>query len=345
MTKIIKPNHLKKGDTIGLVSPSSPLAGLLPHRLKKGVSMLEKMGYKIKIGKNALKTTGHTAGSGEERAKDINDFFEDSKVKAIISFVGGNHSNQILKYLDFGLIKKNPKILMGYSDMTVLQLAIFSKTGLVTFYGPAVLTQFAENPEILDYTKKYFKKAVEINKPISRIISSPEWTDEVLDWFKKHDLKRARKMKLNNSWQWLSKGKCRGPIMGGCISSMMHLKGTEFWPDFSNSILFWELPESEKDIAKGESLENIDAFLTDLELLGVLKKIKGMVVGRPFGYSEDEVKKLIELINYHTKHYKFPILFGVDIGHSDPMITVPIGVKVSLDSEKNIFDFIETATK
>ena len=338
---LIKPQKIKIGDTIGLVSPSAPLAGLVTHRTKKSIKMLKEMGFKVKIGKYALKTTGYTAGSPKERAADINSFFKDKDVKAIICFIGGNHSNQILKYLDFDLIKTNPKIFIGYSDATVLHFAFYTQSNLVTFYGPAALTQFAENPKIFPYTKEYFKKAVMKNQSVGKIKPSLYWTDEILDWFKKEDLERLRKMKKNKGWQWLKQGKAEGPILGGCITSMIHLRGTKYWPDFSNSILFWETPESGDDFTKGEKVENVDSYLTDLELSGVFKKIKGMIVGRFFGYSEQENKEAMKIIRMRTASYNFPVLANVDIGHSDPMITVPLGVKVIIDSSKNIFEIKE----
>jgi len=341
MTHLLKPKSLKIGDTIGLISPSAPLAGLVPHRTKKGIQGLERLGFKVKIGKNALKVTGHTAGTPHERAEDINFFFADKEVKAIFSFIGGNHSNQILKYLDFNLIKKNPKIFLGYSDATVLHFALYTKAHLVTFYGPTVLTQFAENPNVIPYTEMYFKKALMRDKPICKIQPSSRWTDEILDWFKKEDLKRPRMMKKNQGWKWLRRGKAKGKILGGCITSMLHLRGTEYWPDFSNSILFWETPENGDDFTKGEKVENIDSHLSDLELSGIFKNIKGMIVGRFFGYSEQQKREAIKVIQERTSGYKFPILLNVDIGHSDPMITIPLGVQVRIDSSKNIFDIKE----
>ena len=340
--RLIKPKKLKKGDAIGLISPSAPLAGLVPHRTKKAVKMLEELGFKVKVGKNALKITGYTAGSPKERAEDINSFFRDKEVKAIICFIGGNHSSQILKYLNFQLIKRNPKIFVGYSDATVLHFAFYTQCSLVTFYGPSALAQFAENPKIFSYTKEYFKKALEETKPIGKIKPSSYWTDEIPDWFKKEDLKRPRKMEKNKGWQWLRKGKAEGPILGGCITSMVHLRGTKYWPDFSGSIFFWEIPESDNDFTKGERIENIDSYLTDIELSGIFKKIKGMIVGRFFGYSKQEEKEIIKIIKARTAEYKFPILIGVDIGHTDPMITVPLGVKVKIDSSKNLFKIVET---
>ena len=345
MKRLIKPQHLQKGDTIGIVSPSAPMAGLVPHRVTKGVEMIKALGFRVKIGKHALKITGHTAGSPKERAADIHDFFGDKNIKAIFSFIGGNHSNQILKYLDFDFIKKNPKIFLGYSDATVLHFALYTQANLISFYGPAVLTQFAESPKIFPYTQQYLEKALIKTEAIGKVVPSPKWTDEILDWLKKEDLKRPRKLKKNRGWQWLKEGRVKGPILGGCIASMMHLRGTKYWPNFSGSILFWEVSEGDSNLSKGESPENIDSYLTDLELSGVFRKIKGMIIGRPFGYSEKQKDELIQIVNKRTKDYNFPILFGVDMGHTDPMITIPLGINTKIDSSKNSFEFTERGVR
>ncbi len=341
MKQLIKPRYLRKGDTIGIVSPSAPLAGLFPHRTKRAIEAIKALGFRVKLGRYALKVTGYTAGDPKERAEDINSFFKDKKIKAIISFIGGNHSNQILRYLKFDLIKKNPKIFLGYSDISVLHFALYTQARLVSFYGPAALTQFAEYPKIFSYTQDYFEKAIMIPSPIGKIEPSSHWTDEILDWKKRESSKRTRKLKKNTGWQWIKPGKAEGPILGGCLPSIVHLRGTKYWPDFTNSIFFWEIPESECNFKKGESIEEVDAYLTDLELSGVFNKIKGMLIGRPFRYTKKQTHQLIHLIEKKMKYYDFPILFNVDIGHTDPMITIPLGVKIKIDSNKNIFEFIE----
>ena len=342
---MFKPNHLQRGDSIGAVSPSSPMAGLLPHRVERGVKMLEKLGFIVKIGEHALSISQHTAGSPKERADDINSFFRDESIKAIISFIGGNHSNQILEHLDYDLIMNNPKIFMGYSDTTVLHFALHTQSCVVSFYGPSVLTQFAENPRILPYTEEYLEKAIMRSKPIGKVNPSMLWTDEILDWFMKKDLERPRRMKKNVGWQWLRQGRAKGSIIGGCISSMMHLRGTEYWPNFSGNIFFWEIPESDCNFFKGESPENIDTYLTNLDLSGTFSQINGMIVGRPFGYTKKETIKLVQLILERTKKFDFPILFNMDIGHTDPMITVPLGTEVIVDSYKNLLEFNESGVR
>lgn len=341
---MIKPNYLKKGDLIGLVSPSAPLAGLVPHRVEKAIKALNSMGFEVKIGKNALMVNEYVAGDPKKRAEDINNFFRDPKIKAIVSFIGGNHSNQVLDYLDFELIKNNPKVFLGYSDVTVLHFALLTQCNLVSFYGPSGLNQFAENPRILPYTEEYFKKALMQTAPIGKVHPSKEYTEEILDWFNKEDLKRGRKMFANTGWEWIKEGSAEGLIVGGCISSMIHLRGTKFWPNFKNNIFFWETAEGDS-IEKGESLANVDSYLMDLKLSGVFDKIKGMIIGRPFAYTKQETDKLKKIIKKYFKEYNIPILFNIDIGHTDPMMTIPLGVKVKIDSDKKTFEFLESGIK
>jgi muramoyltetrapeptide carboxypeptidase LdcA involved in peptidoglycan recycling len=333
---------LRKGDTIGIVSPSWCGAGLFPHRVENGKRNLEKLGYKVVFGKNALKITGYTAGGPEERAADINEFFKNKEIKAIICSIGGNHSNQILPYIDWQVVKNNPKIFCGFSDITVLHLAIYKKTNLVTFYGPSLLNQFAEYPEMHEYTKSSFLSVVGKAKPFGKVISSEYWTEEVLNWQTKKDLVRPRKLKNNPGWRWIKRGSARGKLLGGCISSLLHLRGTPYLPSFKNSILFWEIPEGES-IYKGESLANIDSYLMDFSLSGIFRDINGMIVGRPYRYSKTDIENLIQIIFQRTEGYEFPILFNVDIGHTDPMLTIPIGIHTTLDSNHNLFSIDESA--
>lgn len=338
---LIKPKKLEKGDTIAIISPSAGLAAIFPHRLDNAIKFLKKEGYKIKEFTNTRKVDGWESAPAEERAKDIMAAFLDKEVKAIICAIGGNTLNKTLGYIDFEKIKQNPKIFCGYSDISILHYALNKKSNLVTFYGPCVMTQFAEYPTPLDYTIKYFNKAVLSIMPIGKIEPSREWTDEVLDWSKKLDLTRARKMELNTGFEWLRKGKAKGKIIGGCLHSIAHLIGTEYWLEYKDKILFIEIPEGQ-DFSKGEPLPEVDALLCDLNLAGIFKEIKGLIVGRPFRYSKEETEKFKKIILDNTKGYGFPILYGVDIGHTDPIITIPIGIEVDLDSSENRFEIVES---
>jgi len=154
---LIKPYPLTIGDTIGIVSPSSGLAPRVPHRVERGIRHLEALGFTVRLAPHALGARGYTSGTPEERASDINSFFADRDIKAILAMIGGNHTNQILEYIDFPLVSQNPKIVVGYSDITVLHLALQREAALTTFYGPALLPQFGEHPELQAYTKGLLK--------------------------------------------------------------------------------------------------------------------------------------------------------------------------------------------
>ncbi len=333
---IIKPKKIEKGSTIGIIAPSSCLSAIFPHRIHNAIKALKKIGFGVKEFGTIRKVKDWSAGTPEERANDINSAFFDGSVDLILTTIGGNTANQTLEYLNFKKIKKHPKIFCGYSDISIIHYALMKKSNLMGFYGPCAMTQFGEFPKPLDYTIDYFLKAVLKGKKIGRVVPSDRWTDEILDWAKKDDLKRARKLKNNPGFSWLKNGKAKAQIIGGCLSSIIHLIGTPYWPDHKNKILFIEIPEGQ-DFSKGEPLPNVDSYLTELRIAGIFEKIKGLIVGRPFRYNQNEVEKFKEIILENTKGYDFPICYGVDIGHTDPIITVPLGAEVELDSEEDVF--------
>ena len=341
---MIKPPKLREGDTIALISPSSGMAAKYPHRLNNAIKFLKSQGYKIREYACTRKNNGWESASAEERARDVMSAFLDEDVNVILTTMGGTVAIQTLKYLDFNKIRRNPKIFVGYSDISNLHYAFYTQAKLVTFYGPCAMVQFGEYPRPLKYTVEHFNKALKSAKPIGKILPSKKWTDEVLDWSKKLDLTRPRKVKENKGFEWLREGKAKGEIIGGCLSSIVHLAGTRFWPSYKNKILFLELPEGQ-EFDKGEPLPYVDWYLAQLDLLAVFEEIKGLIFGRPFRYKDQEVRVLKQKLIERTKEYDFPILFGADIGHTDPQITIPLGTQVLIDSERNVFEFLESGVR
>jgi len=333
---LIIPKKLNKGDTIGIVSPSAGLGPIFPHRLEQAEKNLSKLGFKVKYAKNSLKNNGYVSASAKERADDIHEMFLDKDVKAIIAAIGGNHSNQLLKHLDFEIIRNNPKIFMGYSDIIVLLFAMMAKSNLMTFHGPCIISEFGEYPEILPYTLEYFEKCVTKANPIGDILQSDSWTWEFLDWFEKKDLTRARKMNPSEGYVWWREGFAQGKILGGCVPSLQHLMGTEYWIDFSGKIMFLDIPEG----SPGEkmSIENLDSIFADLDNMGIFKTIKGLIIGRPYFYEKEDNLKLKETIMHYVADYDYPVLFNANIGHVSPIITIPMGAEASLDSKNNKFE-------
>lgn len=337
-SNLVIPAKLKKGDTVGFVSPSAGLAPFAMHRIERASVAFQKMGYKVKIAQNALKNNGYVSAPAKERADDINQMFKDPEVKMIIATIGGDHSNQLLKYLNFNLISKNPKVFIGYSDVTVLHYAIQSQCNLSTYYGPCAMTQFGEYPDIFNYTLEYFNYELSESgyKKSHSIDPSDYWTDEVLDWFKKDDLKKPRKLEKNSGYQWLTEGKARGEILGGCVPSVNHLAGTKYWLNPEDKIYFIDIPEGDS-YDKGISISKLDSFLADLDNIQLFDSIKGLIVGRAYRYSQKEITELKKVILRYAGKKNYPILFNANIGHTDPIITIRYGSEVEIDSEKNSF--------
>jgi muramoyltetrapeptide carboxypeptidase len=332
---MIKPEPLQPGDTIALVSPSAGLAGLIPHRLDRAIEFLKASGYFVRQFPSTRSICRWESATPQQRAMDLMSAFTDKEIKAIICTIGGNTANKTLDLLDYETIRSHPKIFCGYSDISVLHYAIYKQCRLSTFYGPAAMTQFGEYPKPLEYTISHFKKAV-VLRSIGRILPSPEWTDETLDWEQKADLERPRLMKPNKGYDWLRSGVAEGPILGGCITSIMNLIGTYYWPSHEGVILFLELPEG-NDFGKPTPLPQVDELLCALRLAGIFDEITGLIFGRPFKYGEGEEAILKEIILENTNGYDFPILFGADIGHTDPQITIPLGAMSKLNSITNGF--------
>ena len=332
--KFIKPKHLENGDAIGIVSPSSAITNF-PRRLERGVKALENLGLKVVLGKNAKNSFGHNGGTAEERADDINNFFADPNIKAIICSTVGLNAKAVLPLLDYELIKNNPKIFCGFSDITALNLAINKKTKLITFNGPTVLPTFGEFEKPLEFTVKYFKKALFETKPMGELEYPKEFTEENL-WWETED-NRKRKMTPASSPKIVCEGVAEGILCGGNFNTLCVLGGTEYFPDFTNTILFLEDEE--------ESTALTERRLVYLEQLKVFGKIKGIIFGRPFNLTTDSAdRNLYDILKYFGEKYKIPVLADIDIGHTNPIITLPIGVGARLDATNKAITIIESAT-
>jgi muramoyltetrapeptide carboxypeptidase len=306
--KLIKPPKLQKGDTIGLVSPSEPI--FFPDRYHGGIEVLKELGFKVKPGAYALKKTGYMAGSDQERAEDINRMFRDPEVKAIITTTGGSCANRILPYLDYSAMRDNPKIFLGISDITPILLAIHAKTGLVTFHGPYLLYGICEMSQ---YNREYFLKAFTEAEPIGKI-------REVA----------TRKI--------LKEGRASGKLLGGNMSAMRTLIGTDYEPDWTNSIFFWEEYKTEP--------HNIDRMLMHYKLNGTLGRVSGFISGNLNACVEIKYKdvnpRIEDIILEHCKDYNFPIMFNLDFGHNCENVTIPIGCKATIDTRTKEFSIDES---
>ncbi len=310
---MIKPPRLKMGDTIGVLSPASPVNR---RKLNLGILKLGKLGFKVVLDKNVLAKTGFLAGKDKLRAKAVNSMFANPKIKAIFSARGGYGTLRILDLLNYNLIKKNPKILLGFSDLTALHLAIYKKCNLVTFHGPMVGSDFSR---LSRYNKNYFFKAVSQKKPIGKIQNSN---------------------KVGN-WKVITPGRAAGKILGGNLTLVCRLLGTAYEPDFKGKILFLEDINSEP--------YQIDSLLAQLNLAGVLDRVQGVILGEFYDFRPGKAKSsglhVREVFVDYFKHRPYPVIYPVSCGHGKDKITIPLGVKVTIDTYKKILSIDEAGVK
>jgi muramoyltetrapeptide carboxypeptidase len=313
------------------VSPSWFAAGAFPHRVERGRQYLEALGLRLKVMPNATATGDWTAGTAQQRVDDLHAAFADPEVAVVLCAIGGNHSNELVDLLDYDLIGAHPKIFQGLSDITVLHCALHRHAGMATFYGPALVTNLAEYPAVFELTDLSLRAAWFGDTRIE-FEAAADWTDEFLDFGTKADLTRARKTKRGEGWLWLHPGKATGPIFGGCLESLCwHVKGSAEWPDLDGCVLLLEPSE------EAPSPATVSSFLTDLRRLGVMDQVSGLVFSRPTNYRPDDVATLWRVVRDATDGLDIPVLANFDCGHSDPMLTVPLGVEVGLDSTTESF--------
>jgi muramoyltetrapeptide carboxypeptidase len=279
------------------------------------------------------------SASAEERAADINAAFADPEVKLVLAAIGGLHSIQVLRHLDYELIAANPKLFQGYSDITVLHWALLRHAGLATLYGPALLTSLAEYPSVLPFTDHFVRKAWFENEPIE-FEPAIEWTDELLDFDVAADLERPRTKTQNEGWMPLRGGAAEGPLVVGCLESIaFFLAGTHAWPDLRGAILAVEPADTPASPAIA------DACLSVLDEHGVLEDVAALVVGRPCRYSASQRELLWRAVKARTAPYALPVLANVDFGHSDPFHPIPNGVRARIDVDELQFETLESLTQ
>lgn len=309
-----KPKRLNKKDVIGLISPASSPDEF--SRVERGVKYLESLGYRVKVGANINKSHGYLAGSDQERLDDLHSMFKDKNVKAIFSLRGGYGAFRLLDKIDYRLVKNNPKIFVGYSEITALQMAFLEKAGLVTFAGPMVAVDFYD--EVSPFTNEMFWNVITSNKKIGKL-SYPE----------------------NQKLPFLQKGNSSGRIIGGNLAVFTHLLGTPYFPNLTGKILMIE------DI--GELPYRVDRMLNQLRLAGVFKKVKGIILGRFVDCHEHDPNKktltLGEVIADYINPVKVPSIYTFPHGHIKDFVTIPFGLKVNLNATKGTVEFAEGAVK
>lgn len=316
-----RPERLAKNDLIHSYSPSSSVPSFFPERLERGERELQRLGFRIERGDHATDRTGFTSGRPEDRASELEAAFLDPSVKAIHCTIGGHNSNQLLDLLDYDLIRSNPKILIGYSDCTALINAVWQMTNVVTYHGPGLLPEFGEYPHLFPYTEQRYLQTLTQAESSQEFLPPDGWTEEYAEWADPENATHVRATTAAR-WQPLQDGIVEGHLVGGNLSALLRLAGTPYWPDLNGAILFWE--EANQPAAL------VDSRLTQLRQIGVFDQIAGMIIGRPYHCDDSTGVTTGQVVSDKLAGTSFPVLADVDLGHTDPMLTLPIGVRARL---------------
>ena len=294
---IIKSPRLQPDQTVGIIAPASPVS---QPEIVQGLELLESLPFKIRLGSHLFDHLNYLAGPDRDRVSDLHRMFSDPDINAIFCARGGYGSARLLNRIDFDLIRKNPKIIVGFSDVTALLLAIYKESGLITIHGPT-LSDISKNE---NWTN------------LSRLITTPHRPQI--------SLKQGRT---------INKGKARGILLGGNISTICSLLDTPFLPSFEDVILFLE--------EKGESPYRLDRMLTHLLLSSQLNRLSALVIGQIEDCGEEEL--IYNLLKERLGDLNIPIVMGLPVGHGIENISLPLGLPAILDTERMLLEIEESA--
>ncbi|WP_261885874.1 S66 family peptidase [Vibrio pomeroyi] len=322
------PKALNIGDKIGFFSPSSPATVFAPNRFDRAKDYLEAKGFTLVEGSLTGKSDCYRSGSIQARAEELNQLIRDPEIRCIMSTIGGNNSNSLLPYIDYEALRKDPKIIIGYSDVTALLLAIYAKTGLVTFYGPALVASFGEFPPLVDETFQSFSDFLCSSTSQHQYIMPKVWTDIKHDWETQNSAKPA----YENEWHFIGNSKVSGRVIGGNLSTMAGIWGSQYMPGICDGdILLIE------DSLKG--IETVERSFAHLLACGVFDKVGAIVLGKHElfdnkGTGRTPLDVLLEVLNGKD----VPILYGFDSCHTHPMLVTPIGIQGAIDFDEHTFE-------
>ncbi len=309
--------RLSKGDRIGVVSPSMPAARGEP-KLESGVRFLRDMGFDVVLGKHVYSHTLGYAASPQEKAADIHAMFADESIGAIMCAQGGDTANGCLPYVEWDIIKRNPKIFIGISDITVLLNAIYARTGLVTFHGNDVMWGFGRNPSPYD-----------VQEFLSRLVDARIGAVDA----------EIGAVNANRARETVRSGVAEGTLLGGNLNCLLKLAGTPYFPNFAGSILFLE--------ALNVTPPACDHMFNQLKQIGIFEQVHGAVVGYIDGLQNDphaSIQMEDVLLNV-TAEYDFPILKVNDFGHNCPNTALPVGAQVRVDADRQELEILEKCVR
>lgn len=323
---------LKVGDAIGIFSPSSPATYSCPKRFQRAKQYLQDKGFKIVEGSLTGKHDFYRSGSIKDRVEELNELIRNSEVKCIMSAIGGMNSNSMLPYIDYEAFKRNPKIIVGYSDVTAILLAIYAQIGIPTYYGPALVASFGEFPPFVDWTYQYFKEIAMDDIEFPYMFKRPKyWTDEYINW----ETQDRGKEERENKWITVYDGVTRGRVIGGNLNTMGGIWGSKYIPEIKEGdILFIEDCLLE--------CATIERSFAHLKINGVFDKISGIILGKHELFDDLKTgRKPYEILLEVLGDRKIPFIAEFDCCHTHPMMTLPIGCEIELDATNQKISIIK----
>ena len=342
-----KPAMLRRGDTLAAVSLSWGGPATFPHRYQAGKRQLEEVfGVRVVEMAHTLSSAEYLQANPQARADDLMQAFDDPAINGIISTIGGDDSIRLIPYIDHDIIRRNPKVFLGYSDTTVSHLMCL-KAGLGTFYGPSIMAGFGENGGIFPYMRDAVWRMLFSTGPVGELLPNNDgWTVELLDWGDPGLQGQKRTITPCTGWRFLQgQGVHSGHLVGGCIEVLDWLRGTPAWPHealWDGAVLFLETSE------EAPSPQSVKRILRAFNAAGVLEKLNALLFGRPGGQIspsrfQDYDQVLLELFNHEINRPDLPIITGMDFGHTDPMLILPYGCRCVIDCDHQTITIPENA--
>ncbi|MCC3719467.1 S66 family peptidase [Rouxiella badensis] len=332
-SKTLLAQPLNPGETIGFFSPSSPVTVTAPNRFARARQFVESKGFRLKAGQLTHKADFYRAGSIQERAEELNQLLRDPQVRCVMSTIGGMNSNSLLPYLDYEAIEADPKIIIGYSDTTALLLGIYAQTGLITFYGPALVASFGEFPPLVDTTWDSFAQILVTPPALPYAYPLPPfWSDERLNW--DNLVPERPKQCYDNDCRFLGNGKVSGRVLGGNLNTMSGIWGSPYMPEIGQGDILL-IEDSLKDIA------TVERAFSLLKINGVFDRVAAILLGKHEGFNDSAtgrrpVDVLLEVLGDRVP----PLVDGFDCCHTHPMLTLPLGSQIQIDFESNKIELI-----
>ena len=346
MPTLIKPNALRTGDRIACVSSSWGGPGTFPHRYGAGKRQLEAaFGVEVVEMPHTLAAPDFVADHPEARAADLMRAFKDPDIHGIVSSIGGDESIRILPWLDLDVIRHHPKPYLGYSDSTVTHFACFA-AGIVSFYGPSVMSGFAENAGLFPYLEDAVRKTLFQTNAVGELEPNRDgWTVERLDWADPALQTKPRVRQPCTGWRFArGRGVYEGPLIGGCLESVNFLRGTAIWPAperWSGAVLFLETSE------EAPSPTLLARELRTYAAMGILERLSAILLGRPGGNVPLEAFEayddaVTQVLDEHGID-DIGVVTGMDFGHTDPMLVLPYGISARIDCDARTVSLTEPA--